>query len=367
MPFDPKYTITPKIVNALSSIEISRYSIIELPITATIITSLRETARISSTHHSTAIEGNKLSILEVREVIKGGGHFPNREKDEFEVLNYYKALDYLDLLAQSQTEIQEKDIQTLHGISYKGKKKPTPYRDGQNVIRSGKLVVYIPPKAEDVSYLMKDLIHWIKVSIQKEVPIPIIAAVAHYQYATIHPYYDGNGRTARLFATLILYKYGYDLKGIYSLEEYYARDLQAYYEALTVGMNEDYYEGNRAQSDITKFLEYFVLGVEESFTNVKNKALKADKEGTIDQSPLLRDLTNQQKQALKLFLTSKEISAKEISNFFNVSDRQARNICQKWVSDGFLEVSNPAPKTRKYTLSEKYESLILNFIDHSGE
>jgi Fic family protein len=74
-----------------------------------------------------------------------------------------------------------------------------------------------------------------------EIPIPIIAAIAHYQFATIHPYYGGNGRTARILTTLILHMNGYALKGIYALEEYYAVNLPAYYNALTVGDSHNYY------------------------------------------------------------------------------------------------------------------------------
>jgi Fic family protein len=84
--------------------------------------------------------------------------------------------------------------------------------------------------------------------------VPLIAALAHYQFATIHPYYDGNGRTARLLANLILHKAGYGLKGIYSLDEYYARQLTGYYEALTVGPSHNYHLG-RAEADVTGFLE----------------------------------------------------------------------------------------------------------------
>ena len=81
-------------------------------------------------------------------------------------------------------------------------------------------------------------------------PAPIVAALAHYQFATIHPYLDGNGRTARLLATLILRKAGYGFKGIYSLDEHYAKNLRAYYSALTVGSH-NYYEG-RVEGDLTE-------------------------------------------------------------------------------------------------------------------
>lgn len=82
---------------------------------------------------------------------------------------------------------------------------------------------------------MSDLVEWIDRSMSEELSCPIVAALAHYQFATIHPYFDGNGRTARLLTTLVLHLGGYDLKGLYSLEAYYARNLGAYYQALTVG------------------------------------------------------------------------------------------------------------------------------------
>lgn len=367
MAFSPKYTITPKILKAISSIEVSRHEVIGLPVTAAMIISLRESARLASTHHSTAIEGNRLSPPEVAEVIRGGGRFPNREKDEFEVRNYYKALALMEKLVRETQPITEKDIKTLHGLSFEGRVKPTPYRDGQNVIRNGKLVVYIPPRAEDVPALMEDLVKWIKLAVTEDLPIPFIAGLAHYQFATIHPYYDGNGRTARLLATLILHKYGYDLKGIYSLEEYYARNLQAYYNALDVGNDEDYYEGHRATADLTGFLEYFVEGMADSFDKVRQSAEKAQRSGDMDQSPILRNLSPKQRQVLKLFLSSQKISTKDIAQFFQVSDRQARHLCKKWVQEGFLEVSNPAPKTRDFRLIEKYEILVREHLRQTKE
>lgn len=70
------------------------------------------------------------------------------------------------------------------------------------------------------------------------------------QFATIHPYFDGNGRTARLLTTLLLHRAGYGLKGIYSLEKYYTRDLEAYHAALTVGPSHNYYMGRVARRPV---------------------------------------------------------------------------------------------------------------------
>lgn len=364
MAFSPKFTITPKLLSLIADIEVSRQSIVNLPITAHMLSSLRETARLMATHYSTAIEGNRLTQAEVKEVIAGGGNFPNREKDEREVRNYYKALDYVERLASEKGAITENHIKIIHSISFEGRERPTPYRDGQNVIREGPkgLVVYIPPKAKAVPSLMKNLVTWINKQVGT-LQIPLIAGLAHYEIATIHPYFDGNGRTARLLSTLILHKYGYGLRGIYSLEEYYARDLPAYYAALMVGNDEDYYDGSRACADLTNFLGYFIAGMADSFANIRTQAEKARNLGHTDQSATLRSLGPQQRQLLRLFLDQQEITAKNVADYFSLSPRQARNLCHKWTESGFLEISNPAPKTRKYRLVAKYEKLIQEQIE----
>jgi len=141
-----------------------------------------------------------------------------RERDEREVQNYYKAADEAESLATLKRKLTEKDIQILHGLAFEGKKRPAPYRDGQNVIRnsSNGAVTYLPPEAQAVAALIAELVSWINDEIAShDLPAPVIAALTHYQFATIHPYYDGNGRTARLLTTLILHRCGYGLKGIY--------------------------------------------------------------------------------------------------------------------------------------------------------
>src|SRR5215467_5608013 len=136
---------------------------------------------------------------------------------------------------------------------------------------------------------MKAMVSWIASSQRNSLPCPIRAGIAHYQFATIHPYFDGNGRTARLLTTLILHLGGYGLKGLYSLEEYYARDLPSYYKALTVGPSHNYYSG-RAECDITEWVAYFCAGMAESFESVKRRAEQAGGSGVQDHSALLRRL-----------------------------------------------------------------------------
>ena len=241
-----------------------------------------------------------------------------------------------------------------------GKKKPTAYRDGQNVIKdSGSgAIIYMPPEAKDVPKLMRDLMAWINHEVNKgELPIPLIAAIAHYQFATIHPYFDGNGRTARLLTNLVLHKSGYDLKGIYSLEEYYARDLQAYYKALTVSESHNYYFG-RAEADITAWVAYFCKGMADSFANVRLKATEASKGMKTDHSALLRELDQRQKKVLTLFEKSKFVTTREIANLLGIHPRTALNLCKKWSDDDFVIQHGTAPKSRKYELSDKWVELV---------
>lgn len=240
--------------------------------------------------------------------------------------------------------------------------KPTPYRDGQNVIRDARSrgIVYMPPEAKDVPVLMAQMVAWLHA--QDSLPVPIKAGIAHYQFATIHPYYDGNGRTARLLTTLVLHLGGYGLKGLYALEEYYARDLSAYYEALTIGPSHNYYEG-RATASITKWVAYFIDGMAAAFEKVKNQAQREARKGGKDQSKGLRDLDAKQRKVLMLFQDTREITARDIAALFNYKPRTAALLCQRWVQAGFFKITDPAKKSRRYELGERYALLITSVDD----
>lgn len=331
----------------------------ELPVDVAMLASLRETAKLVATHYSTQIEGNRLTQTQVKETL-AGARFPGRTRDEAEVKNYYHALEEVERLAGSSSPITESDVQRLHGLVVSGRPSPTPYRDGQNVIRdsNGGGIVYMPPEASDVSNLMTEMITWINENIDTgDLPVPLVAALAHYQFATIHPYYDGNGRTARLLTTLILHKTGYGLKGIYSVEEYYARNLSGYYAALTVGESHNYYMG-RKEADVTGFVEYFCRGMEEAFQAVRNQAHEAARRGSSDKSPLLRSLGPRERRLLTLFERQGTATTNEIATHLGLSVRTVVSLCRQWLSDDFLVLHDPSRKNRAYRLSAAYESLV---------
>lgn len=358
--FNPKYQITNRLASALLRLEAMKERISHLPITPAVLAGLRETARLFSTHYSTRIEGNRLSEKDVQKVIKKEQHFPGRARDEKEVKGYYGALAVVEGLAGEKNPLNERQIRMIHGhVMGSGKKAalPTPYRGGQNVIKDSRTgrIVYMPPEAKDVPGLMSEMVGWLNGNAQS-IPCPIRAAIVHYQFATIHPYYDGNGRTARLLTNLVLHFGGYGLKGIYSLEEYYARELQAYYDAIAVGPSHNYYMG-RAEADITNWLEYFAEGMVDAFTKVEEQAARAADRWETDKSPELRRLDPRQRKTLALFSRQQIITSNDVALLFSFAPRTARLLLQKWTGQGFLVMADPSKKARKYKLAPEFEKL----------
>ncbi len=346
------------------SAEADRQAIIALPMDVEMIQSLRETARLLATHYSTQIEGNRLTQSQVQETL-AGRRIPGRDRDTTEVRNYYRALEAAELRAADLQAITEDDIRRLHGLVSDGRAFLSPYRDGQNVIRDSLSggIVYLPPEAQDVPALMTDLVAWLSTEQERgELPVPIIAGLVHYQYATIHPDYDGNGRTARLLTTLILHQSGYGMKGLYNLEEYYARNLTAYYEALAVGGSHNYYFG-RPEADVTGFIAYFCRGLAEAFTAVRAQAQKAaDRSGT-DRSPALRRLDPRQRRLLELFKRQGTAATGEIAAHLGLSSRTVTALCRAWLAAGFIALSDPSRKNRSYRLAGEYEALVTRHAE----
>jgi Fic family protein len=252
-------------------------------------------------------------------------------------------------------------IQRIHVLVMTGRPIPTAYRDGQNVIRDSRTrqTVYMPPEAKAVPGLMADLAGWIKRQLQeRDLPVPLVAGLAHYQFATIHPYYDGNGRTARLLANFILHEAGYGLKGIYSLDEYYARNLEGYYSALNAGPSHNYHLG-RAEADVTGFLDYFCRGMADAFAAVRAQAANAAKEGIEDRSDALRKLDPRQRRLLVLLKNQEVATAQEIAVHLRLCHRTVVGLCRDWLKLGFLETHEPSRKRRSYQLGRAFQSFIV--------
>ena len=251
-------------------------------------------------------------------------------------------------------------IKRLHALVEKGPRaKPSGYRKEQNVIResgSGK-IVYLPPEAKDVPKLMSAFISWVHWADKTKIPAPVIAGLAHYQFVTIHPYYDGNGRTARLVATFLLQRASYGLNGFLSIEEHHARDLDGYYQSLVTHKHHNYYEG-RAEVDLTSWLEYFVILLAGVFQAAKEEALHLAKEGVPAEPEYLRRLDRRARTVLSLFTKQDQITNMDVARSLGLSDRMSRLLCQKWVKEGWILIADKSNRSRAYKLSAKYRQYI---------
>lgn len=355
--WQPKYSITASIARNLMDIEAARVVVENTPLPPTVQAELTRRARIRATHYSTRIEGNRLTLQEADEVISNRRRqFHGRERDVAEVQNYWNALIRVEEWAAKGRPITEDSIKRIHAMVMNGSRsKPLPYRDGQNVIRDSLTggINYLPPEAPDVPGLMKEMAGWITAAEKEQIPAVIIAALAHYQFVSIHPYYDGNGRTARLLATFILHRSGYGLNGLFSLEEYHSQDLDAYYTALDVGEHHNYYMG-RADADLTGWLEYFVNTLAAVFSAAKDEAARCAENGIPAEPEELRKLDHRARMVIALFARREIITSSDVAQTLGLSDRMARVLIKEWVDAGWLVVADPSKRARKYSLAVEY-------------
>ena len=226
----------------------------------------------SSVAGTAAIEGNSLSADEVRELDDGkipdAGH---TAKDRLEITNLIGAYRWLDEqkanFATSRL-LTEEHIRDLHrqitsGLPYEDN-IPGTYRNGMvkvgNKAHGG---IYTPPKIiEDVEMLMREFIDWIDSDDLLNENVFVQAALAHFHFSLIHPFWDGNGRTARLIEAMLLQAAGirYVPK---MLSNYYYRHVDDYYRAFS--------DTIRASKDVKPFLEFNLHGVIESLQQMKNR------------------------------------------------------------------------------------------------
>ena len=179
------------------------------PLNPDLLKQIKEYYKIGLTYSSNALEGNTLTESETKIVLEKGitiGGKPLR--DHFEAVGHAEAYDFLYTLV-SEKNLSEKEILQLHHLFYfrLDEKNAGSYRQSQVIITGSK---YPLPKPIKVASLMKELIPRIAGYRKKYHPVHV-AALVHKEFVFIHPFIDGNGRTARLLMNLILLQEGYDI------------------------------------------------------------------------------------------------------------------------------------------------------------
>ena len=267
--YQPRFTITNKILKNIGSIEASKEVIDNAPLLPYFEKEFREDALVRSVHYGTHIEGNELNLSEAEKVLMGQD-VSARDRDIQEVINYRKAMDYISSFhpKDRREEISESVIKELHKLTV-AKILPSEqcgvFRKTQVVVKNSVTgeVSFRPPMAVAVPFQIRDLLEFVNVSGEDDINPVLKSGAVHYELVKIHPFLDGNGRVARAFATLILYKEGYDIRKFFSLEEYFDKDAQEYYEALQ--------SVEKKNGDLTQWLEYFTLGLSIELSKIRQK------------------------------------------------------------------------------------------------
>lgn len=281
--YQPKYTVTNTILKNIGIIEACKEVINSAPLIPNYEKQFRDEATLATIHHGTHIEGNELSFTQAAEVLKGNEVIAS-SRDVQEVINYRNVLKYLDQVMEEYLkskkesfEYSEKEVLKIHFIAMEKllpEDQRGQYRRVQVVLRNAQTgeVVFRPPPAPEVPFLMNELFVWLNSPEGREVHPVLRSGIAHYFISSVHPFVDGDGRTARGLATLILYLEGYDIKKLFSLEEYFDRNAFEYYEALRKTDLTD--EKNFGERDLTGWLEFFSLSLANELTKVKEKIRK---------------------------------------------------------------------------------------------
>ncbi|MBI2029919.1 Fic family protein [Candidatus Gottesmanbacteria bacterium] len=271
--YEPSFTLNNKILKSIGVIEAARAVILNSPLVPSWEAKFREDALVRSTHHGTHIEGNALNLEQADAVLKGKQVIA-RDRDIQEVINFRNVLGYLDQLAEATGDLCYcenvlKEIHRLTTDKIMPIEKSGSYRKAQVVIRNSLTgeISFRPPPAVEVPYLMGGFFEWLKKTTADDLHPVLKAGITQYEIVRVHPFIDGNGRVARAFATLVLFKDQYDIKRFFSLEEYYDYNASDYYRALQA------VSGGRMSGkyDLTPWLEYFSLGLASEFEKVKKK------------------------------------------------------------------------------------------------
>lgn len=316
--FKPNFRYTDKIVGDLTQIAAARELVLNSPFIPKWEVSLRREAIIRSAHSSTAIEGNRLSLEQVSELAHGREIIATR-KDKQEVLNYLKVLENIDKLAEGK--IHGKNLLHIHklltGNTLENPSDCGVYRTRYVVVgnRLTGEIIFRPPANEAVPELMKGLIAWANSPDAQALDPVIEAGIAHYEFVRIHPFVDGNGRTARVLATLILYLRGFDAKQFFCLDVYYDSDRPAYYRVLQ--------DVDQKTLDLTKWLEYFIEGVKMSIASVKERVIHLSSERLRTTKKGQIALTERQMRMVEFINQNGQITNRDIRNLFNISNRAA--------------------------------------------
>lgn len=328
----PQFTITPALLTQVERVAALRERIQAALVDVAWIPALQKDTRTRNGHASTAIEGNPLTLEQVRALEEGRELSSSGRRPQREVVNYFAGLRHVEKNAAKKV-IRHDDVLSLHRLlagSVMEQGEAGRYRT--IAVRVGS---YRPPSASAVSGLMFELLEWWNTESIKLSPV-LSSAILHYQLEAIHPFADGNGRTGRALALWELYRRGFDTHHVFAVDEYYWENRPRYYAAL---------EGvRRGGEDLTNWLEYCAEGLRLTLERawLRIQAFRA-------KPPQKLVLRPKQERLLHLLRDHGSMAPGEIWQALGVSKQGAMDILNPLLAAGLVEKTGTR-KTGRYAL-----------------
>lgn len=273
--YSPEFTITNDILANIGLIEAAKEVVKNAPLIPVYEARFVRDALLRTVHHGTHLEGNDLSLTEAKRILEGESIIAGK-RDVQEVINYRNVMKFIDGLEKEVKDGLHYGPRTIKKINETVCERIVPveqsgrYRQEQVVLKDEQTneVIFRPPAFVEVPFLMEDFFDWLNATEGKKLHPVLRAGIAHYYLTAAHPFIEGNGRTARAFATLVLFAEGYDIKKFFSLEEYFDKDATRYYQALMVA---DKQHQSLEKRDLTAWLEYFSQAMAVELTRIKEQ------------------------------------------------------------------------------------------------
>ncbi len=334
--FKAEFRITPHLLKLFEQIAVTGALVRNSRLQISVKAPLERDAFARSVHSSTWIEGNLLSLAQVRAVVDGKDLLVE-EKQKTEVANCVDAMR--QILKTKRKQVTEQGLLAVHARMIKGllaKDRAGRYRSVQNYILDGRnKVIFTPPLPAQVPGRMKALFAWVK----DESLHPVIrSAIFQHEFLTIHPFVDGNGRVGRAVGQWLLWEKGMDPLCTLGLDDFFAQDRPRYYDMIQQARDMD--------GDFTHWVEYVAQGLAWSHEDVRNRI----KAGTLRLQGV--SLTPKQEELLDLLERKGVLGAPEIGKTMKINRARVNQLISPLVRLG-LVTREGAARAVRYALNEK--------------
>ena len=343
MMFIPKFTITNRMTAAITQIERARGFLEAARLSDDWLQDMGQEALIKEAHHTTHIEGTRLT-LEQAERLWRGEAVPEADPDDTqELLNYRSAFEFVSECLDSGDPIHEGLIREIHKKLVQGvrggKADPGNYRRIQNYVANASTgeVMYTPPSAVEVPIMMSEMVKWLNSGL--DIHPVLVSGIAQFQLVHIHPFLDGNGRVSRLLSTLCLYKAGYDFKRLFTISEYYDRDRPTFYRSIQ-SVREN-------GMDMTGWLDYFVTGLETQMIEVKERGEQVIRRDVLSQK---HGLNERQSKAIGYLIQHGNLTIQDFEKFCPNVNRRSLQRDLKGILEKGLVITEGATNQLVYIL-----------------